>query len=168
MNDLSPSAPALPRETLISTVWPTIGATAAGRFVGALANIRIGWMFFTVGNLMALATIPISVTVFCWQLLPIVCRRYALTNRRIVIQKGLSAVEGPCIRLDEFDAIEVRVRIGQKWLRTGELIFLRNDEEVFHLSGVGRPEIFRTVCLKARTALVAMREINQQPAAVGV
>lgn len=148
-------------------IWPTIGATPAGRLVGQLAAVQIGvGRFFTLGKLLAVATIPISLAVFVWMLLPFVCRRYRLTNRRIVIQKGLSAlVDERWIGLDEFDSIEILVLPGQGWLRAGEMIFRRDGKEVFRLAGVSRPETFREVCLKARTALVTVREVLQQQAA---
>ena len=85
------------------TVWPTIAATALGRLVGRLCGASLGRGFFTLGKLLALATIPASLTVFLWQLLPLVCRRYTLTNRRIMVQKGYKAIEGRAIGLDEFD-----------------------------------------------------------------
>ncbi len=112
-------------ETTIMTVWPTIGATAPGRWVGRLCEVKLGLGFFTLGKLLALATIPLSLTVFIWQLLPVVCRRYRLSNRRIIIQKGLKAIEGPAIALDEFDAIDVLLRPGQDWLHAGDLVFRR-------------------------------------------
>lgn len=153
------------RETAIMTIWPTIGATACGRWVGRLCAIPIGIGFFTLGKLMALATIPVSLAVFCWQLMPYACRRYALTNLRIVVQKGLTAVAGPAIGLDEFDTIDILVLPGQEWLHCGELVFCNEGTEVFRLSGVSRPEIFRQVCLKARTALVSFRQVNAEQAA---
>jgi hypothetical protein len=146
-------------ETTIMTVWPTIGATTLGRWVGRLCGVRLGLGFFTLGKLLALATIPLSLAVFIWQLLPVVCRRYSLTSRRIVVQKGLNAVEGPAIALDEFDSIEVVIRSGQDWLHSGELVFQRGGREVFRLSGVSRPEVFRQVCLKAQKALLSFRAV---------
>ncbi len=146
-------------ETTIMTVWPTIGATAPGRWVGRLCEVKLGLGFFTLGKLLALATIPLSLTVFIWQLLPVVCRRYRLSNRRIMIQKGLKAIEGPAIALDEFDAIDVLLRPGQDWLHAGDLVFRRQGREVFRLSGVSRPEVFRQVCLKAQNALLSFRAV---------
>jgi hypothetical protein len=153
-------------EVTCKVVWPTIGATRAGRLVGRLAAVKLGWgEFFTLGKLLALATIPISVAVFGWQLMPFVCRRYTLTNRRIIIRKGLRTVDGPWISLDEFDSIRIEVLPGQEWLHAGDLIFQRGDSEVLRLSGVSRPETFRHVCLTARTALVDVRKIVEQQAA---
>jgi hypothetical protein len=151
-------------EATIMTVWPTIGATSAGRLVGRLSGLRLGWGFFTLGKLMALATIPLSLAVFCWQLLPGVCRRYKLTSRRIVLQKGLAPQDAAGIGLDEFDAVEVLLLPGQDWLHCGELIFRRGESEVFRLCGVSRPEIFRQLCLKARTALLSFRKVLREQA----
>jgi hypothetical protein len=161
-------APSELSEVTCKVVWPTIGATPAGRFVGRLAAVRIGWgEFFTLGKLLAAATIPVSLAVFCWQLLPYVCRRYTLTNRRIIIRKGLMAVDQRWIGLDEFDAVDSQVLPGQDWLHAGDLIFRRGGQEILRLAGVPRPEILRQVCMAARTALVSVREVAQRQAATG-
>jgi len=147
-----------PAEKTSKVVWPTIGATRCGRFVGRLCAVRLGLGgFFTVGKLMAVATIPISLGVFAWQLLPGVMRRYCLTSRRVVVQKGLTRVEERSIGLDEFETIEIRVLRGHEWLRTGDLIFVRSGQEVFQLSGVPRPQVFREICRKQRSTLLAVR-----------
>lgn len=159
---------ALPQlgEATAMTIWPTIAATGAGRLVGRLAAIEVGaGKFFTLGKLLAVATIPISLAVFAWQLLPFICRRYTLTNRRIIIQKGLGAVEECSIGLDEFDTIAVEILPGQQWLHAGELIFRRDGSEVFRLPGVSRPQVFRQVCLKVQNALLSVRQVVEQQVA---
>jgi hypothetical protein len=156
-------------ETTSTVVWPSIGAYGLGRLVGRLSGLRAGWGFFTLGKLMALLTIPLSLAVYIWKVLPYVCRRYRLTNRRIAIQKGYSAKDVASIGLDEFDSIEVRRLGGQAWLRSGEMVFLARrgasdpgGQEVFRLSGVPRPEVFCQVCLEARTALLAVRGVLRE------
>ena len=122
--------------------------------MGRLAGVRFGLGgIFSLGTLLAAATIPLSLAVFAWQLMPFVCRRYALTNRRIIVRKGLRPVDERWIGLDEFDSIEVESLPGQKWLRAGELVFKRAGAEAIRLSGVSRPEVFRRVCLTAQKAL---------------
>jgi hypothetical protein len=98
--------------------------------------------------------------------MPVACRRYTLTNRRLVIQLGLTAKDGPSIGLDEFDTIEAVLLPGQDWLHAGDLVFRRDGKEVFRLRGVSRPEAFRQVCLKARNSLVRGRQVCEQQAAV--
>jgi len=147
------------------TVWPTIGATKWGRWVGRMAALRYGiGEFFTLGKLLALATIPVSMPVFCLQLMPYVCRRYTLTNRRLSIRRGLRAVDQEWITLDEFDGIDIEVLPGQDWLHCGEVIFQHAGNEVLRFSGVSRPEVFRQVCLKARNAAISVREALHQQA----
>lgn len=149
-------------EAALMTVWPTIGATAAGRLVGRLSANATGVGFFTLGKLFALATIPLSLTIFCWQLLPYACRRYALTTRRIVIRKGLSAGEDRWISLEEFDTIAIEILPGQAWLHCGDVSFRHGGRELLRLAGVSRPEVFRRACLKAQKALMAVRQVVQQ------
>ncbi|MEN6458775.1 MAG: PH domain-containing protein [Thermoguttaceae bacterium] len=144
-------------EVTCKVVWPTIGAIRAGRLVGQLAAIRIGIGFLTLGNLLALATIPLSVAVFGWQLMPYVCRRYALTNRRIIIRKGLLPMDERWLEFNEFDAIDIEVLPGQAWLHAGDLVFRHGGAEVLRLSGVSRPEVFRHVCMTVRNAMVDIR-----------
>ena len=153
-------------ETTVRTVWPTIAATGVGRLVGRLADVKLGLgSFLTLGNLAALATIPISLAVFAWQLMPMICRRYKLTTRQIIIQNGLTAVDGPAIGLDEFDSIEIELLPGQAWHHAGELLFLRAGSEVFRLSGVSRPEPFRHLCLETKTAVSSIQNVLCEQAA---
>lgn len=166
MNDAASSALMPAAETSVMTVWPTIAATRAGRAVGKWSAAEVGLgKFFTVGKLMALLTIPVSLAVFFWQLMPYVCRRYRLTNRRVIVLTGLGAVEGPSIALDEFDAVEVDVLAGQAWHHAGDLVFRRDGTEVFRLSGVSRPDAFRQVCLETRDALLSVRKVLHEQAA---
>ncbi|MBN1908474.1 MAG: PH domain-containing protein [Pirellulales bacterium] len=139
-------------EPTLTVRWPTITATTTGRWVGRLTELRGGLGHANLGVLMSVVTVPISLAVYAWQLMPWVCRRYRISQRRITIQKGLSAVDGPSIGLGEFDALDIEVLPGQAWLHTGDLVFRRDGREVFRLPGVSRPEPFRQSCLAAQAA----------------
>jgi hypothetical protein len=142
------------------TVWPTIGATGPGRWVGRMCAVGTGFgQFFTLGKLLAVLTLPVTLAVYFWQLLPGVCLRYTITSRRIVIRRGFGALQVQAIELDGFDAIAVEVLPGQDWLNCGEIIFKRAGREVFRLSGVSRPLVYRLVCLKAQQALISVRKV---------
>ena len=145
-------------EVTVMTVWPSIAAYPLGRGLGRLYRIRAGVGLITIGKLFMAVTIPVALALFAWSLLPFVMRRYTLTNRRVIIQKGLKAVGGSYVDLDRFDSIEVKVLPGQQWYPAGDLVFLRGNVETFRLEGVPRPETFRQTCLKARMSYVGVKQ----------
>jgi hypothetical protein len=152
--------PAETREVTIMTVFPTLGATPAGRLIGRLCGIRAGFGFFSLGKLMALLLIPVGIGMFVVSLLPGVIRRYRLTNRRVVVQAGLTAIDERWVDFDRFDTIDVEVLPGQEWYPAGDLVFRRGPVETFRLAGVSRPESFRHTCLAARRGYLGARESN--------
>lgn len=150
-------APPGEREVTVMTVFPTLGAYPPGRWMGRLCSIRAGVGFFTLGKLFALLLIPVAIGVFAFSLMPFVIRRYTLTNRRVVIQKGLRAIDERWVDFDRFDSIEVEVLPGQEWYPAGDLIFRQGQIETFRLAGVSRPETFRHTCLGARRGYLGAR-----------
>jgi hypothetical protein len=148
------------------TVWPSIGSHPLGRLIGRLCSNRAGFGIFTLGNFWALATIPFSLVLYFWLKMPYLCKRYTLTNRRIIICKGLAPRDDKWIELDEFDACEIEILPGQEWLRSGDLVFCHGEIELLRLSGVVRPTVFRNVCLTAQNALVSVRKVVLEQAAV--
>lgn len=153
-------------ESTLTVRWPTIAATTLGRLAGRFATVGPNFgTTLSLGVLFSIVTFPISMAVYAWGLMPFVARRYRLTDRRVVVERGLTPVEHAAIGYDEFDAIEVETLPGQAWLHAGELVFRRGGKEVFRLSGVSRPEIFCQVCLEAQTARLAVdRVLAQQQA----
>lgn len=146
-------------------VWPSIGAFPLGRKVGQLCGLSAGiGKFFTLGKLMALATIPVSLVLFFWRLAPGVAKRYVLTTKRVVVQKGLGAVEADAIGLKDFDAIVVEVLPGQEFLRAGDLVFQAGGKEVLRLAGVQHPEGFRRACLRGQQAVCTVSKTIEEQA----
>ena len=150
--------PAETREVTVMTVFPTLGATEPGRLIGRLCAVRVGHGFFTLGKLFAVLLIPFAIGLFVYMLLPGAIRRYRLTNRRVIVQRGLRSIDERWVDFDRFDAIDVEVLPGQEWYPAGELIFRRGAIETFRLSGVSRPETFRHTCLAARRGYLGARE----------
>ncbi len=151
-------APAETREVTIMTIYPTLGATAAGRWIGRLCGIQAGFGFFTLGKLLAVLLIPVAIGLFVATLLPGVIRRYRLTNRRVVVQKGLQNIDERWVDFERFDEIDIETLPGQEWYPAGDLIFRNGAVETFRLAGVGRPEAFRHTCLAARRGYLGARE----------
>ncbi len=154
-------------EITAMTVWPSIAAFPLGRRVGRLCAIAGVGKFFTAGKLMALATIPISLPLFFWRLAPRVARRYVLTDRRVVIRKGLGNAEAEAIRLEDFESIEIEELPGQEFLRAGDLVFRASGKEAFRLPGVQHPQGFRQACLRGQRAWLSVTKLvaEQSPQA---
>ena len=155
--------PATEREVPLMTVWPSVAAMSlgplpVGLWLGRLYGISTGWYIFTVGNLMCLLTIPVALVLYFVRIAPGVATRYRVTNRRIIVQRGIAGRDERSIALDEFDQIQVVVQPGQAWYDAGDLVFLQGQSERFRLPGVSRPHAFRQVCLKTHQAYVGVKQ----------
>lgn len=164
MANPSPIAGVVPpeyAEATITTTWPSNAATGLGRLLGRLYSIRAGVWIFTVGNIVALLSIPVALGLFFYLLAPGVARRYRLTNRRVLIESGVTLKPLSWVDLTEFDAIVIEVLPGQAWYPAGDLIFSKGPIETFRLQGVPRPEGFRNTCLEAQRAHTAVKRIRE-------
>lgn len=165
-------APTDDREVTVMTVWPSIGATAYGRWWGRRFANSVGITLFgvplTVGRLMALISIPFILPVYFHMLVPRLpfvfwgvpnpaCRRYRLTNRRVVVEQAFGGGEQQSVSLDRFDSIALEVQPGQAWYPAGDLVFRNGQVETFRLLGVPHPESFRRTCMKAHAGFIGVQ-----------
>lgn len=163
------------------TVWPSIAATAYGRWWGRRFENQLGITLFgipiTVGRLVALASIPFVLPIYFHMLIPRLplvflglpnqgCRRYRLTNRRVVVEQAFGGGEQQSVSLDRFDSIEIDILPGQAWYPAGDLIFRNGQIETFRLSGVPHPEAFKRTCLKAHSGFVGVQKARDMGVAV--
>tara|TARA_B100000809_G_C15046296_1_gene497354 strand:+ start:195 stop:827 length:633 start_codon:yes stop_codon:yes gene_type:complete len=148
-------------EITIMVVWPSVAFRGLGRLLGRLYSIRFPDIYiFRLGNLIALLSIPLALKLYFSRIAPFIGRRYTLTNRRVVVQTGLtgSMIEGATsIPLDSFDDIRVKRRPGDLWYDAGDLEFYHGDTMVGRLVGVSRPDSFRATCLKAHSGFVGVQ-----------
>jgi len=157
-------SPAGVREMTVMTVWPTLAAMPGGLALGRAYN----WQAFrgilpfgmTGGSILALLSIPLVLPAIILQLLPgsPFCRRYRLTNRRVAVEDGVTGREERSVSLDRFDSIDIEVLPGHEWYPAGDLVFRQGNVETFRLPGVRRPEAFRLACLRARQAVLGVRQ----------
>lgn len=143
-------------EATVMTVWPSVASTGLGQALGRLYRIREGVGPLSIGRLALLATVPLGLALYLSMRLPWAIRRYRLTNRRVMIERGVNAKVEQYVDLDRFDAIDVVVGPGQEWYAAGDLVFRRGAIETLRLPGVSRPESFRRTCLETRQAYVAV------------
>ncbi len=168
-------------EVTVMVVWPSIAATSWGRFWGRLFGSEFGFCVYgipvTLGRLWMLISIPFILPLYFHMLVPrlpfviagmenTACRRYRLTNRRVVIEHGLGGAVYRSAAFDRFDTVDIEVLSGQEAYPAGDLVFRAGQIETLRLPGVPRPEAFRHACLKARQACVGVREARApQPVA---
>ena len=165
LSSIAGVAPTEEKEVTAMAVWPSNALYPSGRALGSLYAIDVGIWPLTVGNLIALASIPHALALFFWRLLPGVGTRYRLTNRRVIEEKGLMHEASKSIELDRFDSIDIEVAPGQAWYSAGNLIFKQGPAETFRLEGVSRPEAFRSQCIKAHMAYVGVKKALKNAAA---
>lgn len=143
-------------EVTAMIVWPSNAAHGIGRFLGKLYAIDAGFSVLTVGNLFVVLSIPIAIVIYISHALPGIGTRYRLTNRRVIVERGITGAAERWIELDRFDRIEVLVRPGQQWYAAGDLIFYLGERETFRLKGVSRPESFKAACIKGMMTYTGM------------
>lgn len=151
-------APSTMREVPVMTVWPSIAMFSVARQLGQLYANRTGIYVLTIGNLLCLAFIPVSLILYFLRVGPVLGRRYTITNRRIVVKQSLSGKELKSIDFDRFDAIDIVVQPGQEWYDAGDLVFRQGKIETFRLVGVSRPRAFRATCMDSRNAHVGVAQ----------
>lgn len=138
-------------EARIREVWPSVAAVPALAGLGRLLTRTV--------VLAPLAWLLMSLYYF-GKLMPLVMRRYTLTNRRLMIRKGWSGSVGAEVALKEID--EVRVVPGpddanRRFFRAANLEILTGSNVALTLAGVPDPEAFREMILAARNAWVPER-----------
>jgi hypothetical protein len=165
------AGPGEEEEVTVMTVWPSVAAMRLGplnmgKILGRLYSIKAGAYIFTVGNLCCLLSIPVALILYLKRIGPFVAIRYRVTNRRIIVERGLQAKEEKSVDLDRFDAVDIDVEPGQEWYDAADLVFRQGDVETFRLEGVSRPAAFRQVCLKSHQAYVGVKEALGREAAM--
>jgi hypothetical protein len=163
MQPIAGVVPAEIKETTVMTVWPSVAKYGLGRVLGQAFAIRWPDIYiFRLGNLIALLSIPIALPLFFLRIAPGIGTRYRLTNRRIIVERGLTSVEDKAVDLDRFDSIAVEVQPGQAWYHAGDLVFRLGNVETFRLEGVSRPVVFRETCLKSHLAFATVKRARQR------
>lgn len=156
-------SPAAVSEATVMMVWPSMGRTPFGQLLGRLYGIKAGLgNILTVGNIIALASIPQALLLFFLALNPFSCLRYRLTNRRVIVERGYKATVDKEVSLDNFDAVELEVLSGQEWFPCGNLVFFKGKIETFRLDGVPHPEGFRHACLNAQRGHAGVKNAGGQ------
>lgn len=133
-------------EALIREAWPALYALAPGvvglakRLIYTVILAPVGWLLLA--------------PLFMLRFAPFICRRYAVTNRRVMIQRGIKPKASQEIALAEIDDVRVVPGSVDSFYFTGDLEIVSRGEVKMKLAGVPEPEGFRWAILNAMAAWV--------------
>jgi hypothetical protein len=92
--------------------------------------------------------------VFFGKLMPILMRRYTLTNRRLMIRKGWNGTPGAEVALADIDDVRLVTDGNSAFFRAGNLEIVTGTRVVMTLPGVPEADSYREAILNARNAWV--------------
>jgi hypothetical protein len=135
-------------EAIIRVVWPSVAAFPGPAFLGRwLMNTRIlaplGWV--------------VLAPLYFLKVLPGFARRFVLTNRRLMFQKGLRLKSVKEVALADIDDVRVVIDGNSGFFRAGNLEIVSKGQVVLTLPGVPEPEGFKHAIINSCNAWVANR-----------
>lgn len=153
-----------------------VNTAIAGLTPPDLAEVRVREVFPSVARSPGIASLgrALTRTIFlaplAWllmsllyfgKLLPIVGRRYTLTNRRVMIRHGLSATPGQFVALADIDDVRIVTDANSTFFRAANLEIISQGRVVLTLPGVPEADCFRQAILNTRNAWVPGKAATQ-------
>ncbi|HTU93978.1 MAG TPA: PH domain-containing protein [Gemmataceae bacterium] len=128
-------------EAMIREVWPSVRSVSTG-IAGLSANLMrsvflapLGWMLNSL--------------LFGRKFAPVLCQRYTLTNRRLMVRRGWKPAPVQEIPLTDIDDVRLIADSYDAFYRSGDLQVLSGGKEVMKLVSVPEPESFRLAIVNA-------------------
>jgi hypothetical protein len=126
-------------EGLVRQVWPSVIAIQPG--VCALAQKLLQTVILSpLAWLLLAPLLPLK-------FLPFLCKRYTLTNRRLMIQRGLKPHPVQEVLLSAIDDVRLDPHHVNHFYRAGTLEIISKGQVVMTLPGVPQPDAFRAAVL---------------------
>jgi len=150
-------------EQVVKVVWPSIAAWPLGRWIGRVwggALARGPVVAFFAGFFLA----PLAALVYFWRLRPKRCRRYLVTNGRILVLEGILGRVVEEAAWSQITRIEIVTLPGQAALRAGDVHIYEGDRIVLRLPGVSLVENFVRVCRRTQQACLMVASIQKRRA----
>jgi hypothetical protein len=133
-------------EAVIREAWPTVldaSAGAAGlgkKLIRSVFLAPLGWLLLA--------------PLYFKKILPFLARRYTLTNRRVMIQRGLKPVPAQEVALADIEDVRLAAGSFDEFYESGTLEVIVKGQAALALTGVPEPEGFRRAILNACAAWV--------------
>jgi hypothetical protein len=127
-------------EALIREVFPSVAAIPAvatpGRiFIKSIVLAPLGW--------------GLMLPFYFLKILPGLARRYTLTNRRVMLRRGLKPVASGEVNLSEIDEVRVVTDANSQFFRAATLEIVSDGKVVLTLPGCPEAEAFRISILSS-------------------
>lgn len=135
-------------EAKIREAWPSVARWPAAASLGRKLTGTI--------ILAPLAWIILGLPYFL-KVLPGIARRYTLTNRRIMIRKGLKGIPGDAVPLADIDEVRIKTDDNSTFFRAADLEIVSKGQVVLTLQAVPEADGFREAILNACNAWVPNR-----------
>jgi hypothetical protein len=132
-------------EAIIRVAWPAVTAAVP---VAALGKAMMRTIILAPLAWMMLAPFYFK------KILPFIARRYTLTNRRLMIQRGLKPKPVHEIALADIDEVRIPPESVDSFYRAGTLEIVSKGAVRLTLPGVPEPEAFRHAVINACMAWV--------------
>ncbi|HEV3118843.1 MAG TPA: hypothetical protein VGY58_17460 [Gemmataceae bacterium] len=140
-------------EAIVRVVWPSVaafpGAASLGRMLmGSMVLAPLGWLMLA--------------PLYFLKVLPGFGRRFVLTNRRLMFQKGLHWKPAQEVALADIEDVRMQKDGNSDFYRTANLEIISKGHVAMTLHGVVGPEAFRHAILDACKAWVPGRASMDQ------
>ncbi len=141
-------------EARVREAFPVLGGPIAHlgqKLVRSIVLAPLGW--------------AILAPLFAMKFAPFLCPRYTLTNRRLMIQRGLKPAATHQINLEDIDEVRLEAGSHDPFYQSGALEVLSKGQVVMRLVGVPEPEGFRQAIINTVKAWVPSKATGPfQPA----
>ena len=132
-------------EALIREVWPSVtshpGVAGVGRrLTRTIIGAPLAWIMMAPAYFL--------------KILPFFATRYTLTNRRLMIRRGLKPQPRAEVPLAAIDDVVIRRDVNSDFFRAANLEIISQGKVLLMLPGVPEPESFRHTVLNACKAWI--------------
>lgn len=157
-------------EARITVRWPSVAAYPAPARLGAAMQTTANALYRAVlklhpilAGLLLIPVVPLCffIALAAWlmlapfyfiKIMPFLATRYALTNRRVMIQKGISAVPRQYVNLEDITAVRVVPGSEQPFYLAADLEVVSTNGAVLRLAGVKEFASFKAAIENAQLA----------------
>jgi hypothetical protein len=139
-------------EAMIREAWPSVLGVSAGiaglsaKLIRSVFLAPLGWM--------------LNGLLFGKKFAPVLCRRYTLTNRRLMVRSGWKPAPVQEVVLKDIDEVRLVADTYDAFYRSGDLEVLSAGKVVLRLAGVPEPDSFRHAVVNAVKAWGGPEKLN--------